>query len=289
MLKRLYKWAENNYRISCVYHKLRLTLEARKPATPVIVYQMGKVGSTAIVEGLHNSSRNTPIFHVHFLAKPRIDDAYYRLRKLRTKFNANTWCLYESEFVRRYVIGAKNPSKIKLITLFREPIARNISSFFYNIDKYVPAFNTFDIEDPISIKKLEKLYLNNFVEHEYAIQWFSDELEATFGINVFESKFNTQKGYVIIKDAHTEVLVIKLEKLKDCALNSIEEFLGIKDFTLHKANTSEEQPYNEFYKKFLKEAKLPVSYIDKMYSSQFMKHFYSTEEINQFREKWIST
>ncbi len=288
MLKRIYNWLRENHTISRVYHKLRLTTEIRKPLPPVIVYQMGKVGSTAIIDGLHESSPSMPIFHVHFLVQSRIDDAHRHLRTLTKKFNANTWCLYESKFVRKYIMSIKNKQKLKIITLFRDPIARNISSFFYNIHKYAPEFNTFDIEDPSIIKKLRELYLNSFTEHEYSIQWFSDELEATFGINVFESQFNTKKGYMITNNTNVEVLVIKLEKLKDCASNAVEEFLGVRNFTLRKANTSEEQPYNELYKKFLREVRLPASYINEIYESQLMRHFYSTEEIDHFRKKWIA-
>ena len=136
MYKKLKKALGHNYAISRFFHERRLRAESKKSGDPIIVFQMGKVASTAIVDGLHKSVPESPVFHVHFLSKHGLCDANIRLRKLVKRFNANAWCLYEGEYVRKYLEEYDRTRKIKVVTLFREPIARNISSFFYNVNKY---------------------------------------------------------------------------------------------------------------------------------------------------------
>lgn len=276
-----------NYTISRWYHELRLRREEKKTDTPVIVYQMGKVASTTIVDGLHSSKPDIPVYHVHFLSESSIKDADERLAHLVRRFNANHWCLYESSFVRRALIDNREKRHIKIVTLAREPISRNISSFFYNVRKYVPDFDSYSIDDATVVETLKVHFLNSFHEHEYAINWFDNELKVTFGIDIYESKFCPKKGYSIISKDAVEVLLIKLEKLKECASSAFDEFLDIQDFRLVSSNTADDQPYSGLYRKFLEEVRLPGQYIDEMYKSRYAKYFYSPEEIEQFRSVWM--
>lgn len=40
--------------------------------TPILVYQMGKVGSSTIVNTLKSSNINNPVYHIHFLSSEGI-------------------------------------------------------------------------------------------------------------------------------------------------------------------------------------------------------------------------
>jgi hypothetical protein len=285
-VKGIKKWLGSNRALSTWYHRWRLNREVEKRGDVILVYQMGKVASTAIVETLHAARPNLSVFHVHFLTDAGIHDAKNRLKRLNKRFNANFWCLYESEFVRRNVLTADFNRNVKVVTLFREPIARTISSFFYNLNQYVPDFDQYRVEDPCFMEELTRRFLEDFVEHDYSVTWFDSELKRTFGVDVFQHEFNPDKGYAILKNAAVDVLVLKLEKLKDCAQVAFREFLGIPHFDLSSANTSEEQTYSELYKKFLNEVKLPESYLDRLYGSAYMTHFYSADEIARYRRKW---
>jgi len=286
MIKQIKKWIGSNYTISRYYHERRLRAESRKGEDPVIVFQMGKVGSTAIVDELRKRSLHTPVFHVHFLTNAGISDAKNRRAQLMKGYNANEWCLYESDFVRNYLGEHISDRKIKIITLFREPISRNISSFFYNIHKYVPDFDGYRLDDASCISELLHKYLEVFVEHEYTLEWFDAEFEPVFGLDLYKHEFDPEKGYSIIKNNGIEVLVLKLEKLKESASAAFSEFMNIEKFDLKKKNTSDEQPYYDTYKMFLANVNLPIAYIDMMYESAYMKHFYSEDEIMQFRRRW---
>ncbi len=286
LFSKIKKAIGRNYTISRWYHEMRLRREEKKTDTPIIVYQMGKVASTTIVDGLHSSKPDIPVYHVHFLSESGIKDADERLARLVKSYNANTWCLYESAFVRRELIDISEKRHIKIVSLAREPISRNISSFFFNVHKYVPDFDSYSVDDTSAMETLKMHFLDSFPEHEYAINWFDDELKKTFGIDIYENEFTPEKGYSIISLDAVEVLLIKLEKLKECASHAFREFMDIRDFRLVNSNTADDQPYSGFYRKFLEEVRLPERYIDRMYESRYMKYFYSEQEIEQFRGIW---
>ena len=278
----------SSYAISSVYHEIRLRREARKSDSPVIVFQMGKVGSTTIVKALHESMSETPVFHVHFLSEEGVADAKHRLRELTKRSNANAWCLYESDFVRRYLLKRDAGQKLKLVTLFREPVSRNISSFFYNVHKYVPGFNQYSIEDDRWLSELTNCYLKQFPEHDYSLNWFDLEMKKAFDVDVYDYQFEKEYGYTIIQTDDVDILILKLEKLKEISGQALSDYFRVGNIRLKTENTSDEQSYTEFYKRFIESVKLPEWYLDTMYDSRYMRHFYTEDEIFRFRARWKS-
>jgi len=281
----LMNWLSNNYVLSRLYHRIRLDREGAKRGDIIIVFQMGKVGSTSIVHALRERLPDSPVFHVHFLTESGIEDAKTRLGQLMKRYNANAWCLYESDFVRRYLERHGSSRRIRIITLFREPIARNISSFFYNITKYVPDKQDCASADVASIERIQDSYLRVFDEHEFPLNWFDTELSSVFGVSVLDN-FDVDKGYAIIDGEQVDVLALKLEKLKQCATTAFQQFLGIENLNLDVSNASDEQPYYNCYKRFLREVRLPGHYLDKMYRSRYMLNLYSEDEIREYRQRW---
>lgn len=286
MFKKLKKTIGKNYVLSKLYHGRRLHSESRKSGEPIIVYQMGKVGSTSILNGLHKDLPECPVFHVHFLDEAELEGAKTRLKSLVHRFNANAWCLYESEFVQGYLGSYDRTRRIRVVTLVREVVSRNISSFFYNVDKYVSDFNGYHVGNPDHMEKLRQQYLDVFAEHYFPLEWFDKELASVFGVDVFEHEFDPDQGYSIIRQGKVDVLVLKLEKLRECAGIAFKEFLGINEFEINSLNTSDEQPYRDLYKWFLNGVQLPETYLNDMYQSKYMKKFYSDEEIAGYRKRW---
>ncbi len=288
IFKKIKKYIGCSYVISSIYHEIRLRVEAKKPEVPVIVFQMGKVGSTTIVTAVHNYLPKAPVFHLHFLTKHGIEDAKLRLSKIAKRSNANVWCLYESDFVNKYLLNRKSGEKLKIVTLFREPVSRNISSFFYNIRKYSENFDSYSLDDDHWINEVRNDYLNVFNEHDYSLNWFDMELKEKFNIDVYSQEFDKEKGYTIIKSNEVDVLILKLEFLRESSLQAFREFFSIENMCLTSENTSGGQSYIAFYKKYLDCVELPEDYIEQMYGSKYMNHFYSQDEISKLRSRWVN-
>lgn len=284
-LIRIKKAIGRSYRLSALYHKFRLHNENRKAGEPIIIYQMGKVGSTAVLASLASRNLRGPIFHVHFLSHNGIEKAKKNLKKfMGVHHNANSWCLLESDFVCKNVLNLNDEIRYKIITLVREPISRNLSSFFYNIEKYIPDYYKSGV---VSREKLTNIYLNRFIEHDMPLNWFDDELKKVLVFDIYNYAFPARTGYDIYHVKKADILLIKLEKLNECSGEAFKKYLGMTDFSLMTANTSKEQKYHEDYQKFIKEVRLPKQYIDMMYDSKYMRHFYEKDEIEHLQKKWL--
>lgn len=286
MLEVLKKFVAQSYPITWVYHRARLTQLAMRPGVPLIVFQMGKVGSTAILASLEAAAPRRPLFHVHFLSSQGLADARKRLASLRAaNGNANTWCLLESQFLQRMLTRSAN-RKWKVISLIREPVARNISSFFFNIERYRPdVFKDILLGRENSHAVLD-IFLKEFPEHDYTLQWFDTEMKQVFGIDIYTEPFHAEKGYQIYYGDKADLLLLRLESLRECASDAFFEFLGIKDFLLRTANSADEFVYADAYQRFLDEVELPSDYLDKMYGAPYTRHFYTSSEITCFRDRW---
>lgn len=286
MLSQMKSRLSQSYPLSWLLHSARLRIEAAKPGVPLLIYQMGKVGSTAILDALHARAVHYPVYHVHFLAPAQIVDAKSRLKQLcPAGYNANSWCLLESERVRSQ-IDRQTAQSWNVITLVRDPVARTVSSFFYNAQKYMPDFYRELGAGRIDTAKLVAMFLNDFPEHDYTLNWFDKELKAVFGIDVYAESFPHSQGYCILHGSNVRVLVLKLEKLAAAGQGAMNEFLGVKGFSPSAANTADERDYKNVYKKFAAEAMLPKDYLDKMYGSRLARHFYLEDELSHFRTKW---
>ena len=96
-------------------------------------------------------------------------------------------------------------------------------------------------------------------------------------------------GFKIYKDKIGDILVLRLEDLDRCAEKAFEAFIGIKNLKLLKKNVSGEKNYAALYRKFKETIVFPKSYIDALYDSKYMQHFYSPAEIDRFRSHWRVT
>ena len=274
--------------LSRIYHETRLRRLKTVQHSPILVYQMGKVGSRSIVDSLKAMKLDRAVYHVHFLNKENIQKADHMMHAIYgSRYNVNSWCLYESRFViKHHLQEPKN--KLKIISLVREPIARNLSSFFHNIDKFIPKCATLYEKGGIDIKEITQYYLQKFHEHDFPLTWFDEEMKAVFGIDVFSenvSLLQDRRVFVYDRD-DLELLVIRTEDIDAVAQEALQQFLQIKDFRLKRANVSSEKNYNHVYADFTKFVRLPESYLTRMYESKYVRYFYSPSEVEGFRARW---
>jgi hypothetical protein len=292
--------AEKNYHSARAYylHKLRRSSRRHKGGF-LVIYTMGKVGSQTVQRSLLASRLDMPIYHVHFLTQDLIEE-YLEKRKqfLGTQKFGRLKHIWLYEYLRKRIDNGLDGKRWHIVTLTREPISRNISDFFENIEakpsdaghqyyvKSDPDFYDFEIKVNVEdMSALVQLFLER-LDHDAPAKYFDQELKSVFDIDVFSGEFPTSKGYRIYKGQRADVLLIRLENLNDCAGEAFKDFLGIEDFTLISANIGNEKTSAPLYRRFKNSVVLPESYVERMYDSKYMRHFYSDEEIARFRAKW---
>ena len=282
------KLLRQNYNVTRFYHQACLQLSDLKAREKIIIYQMGKVGSTTLLNSLEALElTDTKIYHTHNLTPESIakQESVYR-----AKFD-EIRCIHSHLIHGQYLynlIQDRRLKNFKIITLTRDPVARNISGFFQNLElffnyNYRQKLQTMPLEAVVN--ELQNIFFEE-VDHERPLRWFDDELKISFNFDIFQHNFYPDKGYEIYQSKDFKLLVLKQEKINHCADTALGEFLGIDNLTIRSANLGETKKYSNLYKTFLNSIHLPEWYLDKMYLSEYCQHFYSPEEIAAFREKW---
>ncbi len=217
----------------------------------ILIYQMGKVGSSSLYKSIQYYNRY--VLQCHVLEDISVQE--YDLQKLlNLKFG-------------------------KIITLVRDPVARRISEMWENMlsrTRYSAAADFKEVE--------EYYFKEGFWKGDR--EWFDEQLKSVFQIDVFRYPFDTEKGYTIIKEGNIELLLMKMEKLNDLE-KVIGEFLDIDSFHVRNANVGNQKTYRFALKEYKKTFSLSEKELNDLYrKSDYMKHFYSEQERNEFYMKW---
>ncbi|MGH8502296.1 MAG: putative capsular polysaccharide synthesis family protein [Gammaproteobacteria bacterium] len=281
--------ASKNYQLARLYLNWGYLFSGFRGDDPVVVYQMGKVGSSSIVASLHALKLQRPVYHVHTLISEHIRDRQQKYEKM-FKHGApvdlrRASHLFASQYLCRRIKRGAYGGRWKVVSLVRDPIAMNVSGFFQIIDYYIPDFFSRLAAGRLSIEDAIEIFFKDY-DHEKPLIWFDIELKSTFGVEVFATPFSTSSGYEIYRGDNIDALVLRLESMDACAQPAFREFLGIEEFKLVQANVSEGKSYFAAYKAFKEKLVLPESYLDRMYQSKFAQHFYTQEERAAFRAKW---
>lgn len=285
------KMLRSNYYFARAYHYLKVVLlDNSTNKHLIVVHQMGKVASTAIYESLkvlNPDPDKYSIYHTHYLSDSGFHKSEGFYRENYSRIRAIHTPLIHSFYIRRYLKQSKR-GKPKVITLTRDPVAKNISSFFQSLEYRFG----FSLQEKIQTDNMETVldelkifFLEEFPNHDVPLSWFDLEVKSTFGIDVLAMPFDTEKGYQIYEGKQADILVLKLEALNQVAAEAFNTFLGIKDFEIKPENIGADKSYAQCYKLFKKTLSLPESYLNKMYSSKYVNHFYSEREISAFREQ----
>ena len=246
-------------------------LKDLKKYEPVVIYTMGKVASTSIARSFVDAGYGN-IFHTHELR-----DGYKDILSSLKRKNLRPSYLWIEESI--FLHENKTPLN-KIVTLVRDPIARNISAYFENSNIFFQdKLNNIEV----SINKFIKEY-----HHNIPISWFDVKFRKSLGIDVFDYDFDHKKGYQIIKTNALEILIMKVELEDEVKEEALREFMSDDAIKLVAANKAGDKKYYEYYKDFISAVCLTDDYINSMYNSKYMKHFYSDDEISVLKLKWKS-
>ncbi len=256
---------------------------------PIIVHQMGKVGSKTIELSLREAYQtlgiDVPIYHVHMLNN--FDEIKQYALQNQSNSKETLDAIKNGENLRKQIDD--NPAQHwNLITLVRDPIARNVGTFFHNLPDFIPDWQARSIEGKLEVRELQELLINISMLNFERPNWFDVQLKAipAFGIDVYAEPFPHEVGYKIYPGtAQARLLLLRLEDLHKCAKQAMHEFLGLEHFTLHNTNIGEEKEYADLYRNF-KSQPLPMEYVQTMYQTTFARHFYTDAELLAFARRW---
>lgn len=263
------------YKLREMFNYVKLRLRTRL-SNPVLIYQMGKVASTSIYASLKEST-DFDVFHAHRLNPENIAKVKEEHLQRGDVPPDDTRGLY---LYNRLIKPRRKSTRI--ITLVREPVGRNISAFFQNLESFE---RMKDAHSALEIEELVRDFIHKY-NHDVPLTWFDEELRATTGIDVYQHPFPHQKGCQRIDDPPFRVLVMRHDLADEVKGSRIAEFLGLDSFHITRVNVSSSKEYAETYRAFLASIQLPEDYVDRMLSSKYARHFYSPEEREALSRRW---
>lgn len=249
---------------------------------PILVYQMGKVGSSTVGRSLRALDLPRAIREVHLLND--LDDLEQRVRDTYPEPVETLAQIEEGRRLRKLILGHRE-ILWHVITLVRDPVQRNVSAFFENLTEVIPDVYERRARNEISLAEIRDAFLDRY-DHNAPLDWFQSQLEPVFGIDVFATQFDTATGYAIYEAEHARLLLIRLEDLTRRGEAAMCEFLGLDRLDLVTANVGREKRYHDIYQEFEARVTLPASYLARMYDSRFARQFYTDEEIDTFKQRW---
>jgi len=263
--------------------------------SPIVVHTMAHDGTTTISQGLKSLRLDVPIYHTHVLNY--IDRISENMKKgvknhnngVKNHNNNGESLEYERSIREQFEGWHGQPWNF--ISLVRDPVARNISAFFYEIEQFMPDFHDRVKDGEFDVEKVRDVFFEIGdrlgSRWEDTTPWFDRQVRDLLGIDVFATAFPKEAGYAIYEGRNSKLLLLRLESLQACSADAFRQFLGIASFRPVPANSSENKHYRAFYDRFKREVVLSDSYLEKVYGSQLARHFYTEQELQRFKAKWL--
>ena len=248
----------------------------------ILIFQMGKVGSTSVLKSIKRSLQEQEgeyrskytLVHEHriFLADFYLARGFYKF--------ITVW---------RAWLGLP----IKIVCPIREPIARDVSGFFFmNARSFVNS----DLEEMkewfLTASKpgsKPKHRTEIGFRPKYIRNWFDEQFKPLTHIDVYKKPFPIDRKWQTYKRGFTQVLLYRSDLERSEQAKLVSRFLGIKLDEIKLQNTSRDMGYAKHYSQFRESVKLPEEYIRRMHDSRFAQHFWSPQELKKAADKWRAT
>lgn len=267
-------------------HRVHLRMQLRdiERRVPILVYQMGKVGSSTVVRTLKQLGLDTPILHIHTLNARTLERAIQKERS-SSKAYLPEHLIASSLLVNRL---KRDLFPCKVITLTREPIGRAISFAFEDWKKKArDAWKTDGTLDATAMQAAVDRMLEGQNGHADPARWFDQELKAVFGIDVFAVPYDFKRGYVLLAHKEVSVLVLRMEDLDRALPDALEAFLETSpsSIVVRRANLGKESWYAETLQAVKERYHLSEAIAERVLNTRYMKHFYARER-EALRARW---
>ena len=274
LVKELTGWISQYYQLYRIERK-----------NPVIVYQMGKVGSSSVVSTLRQSKMRRPIIQVHTLNEEILKNAVKKHRDLHGS-HLPLHLITSSILVKKL---KKFDLPCQIITLTREPISRAVSFAFEDWRKKVsPQLHASEIDSDVMSDVVEKM-LTDDNGHSDPSHWFRQELQTVFGVDLFSQPYDFENGFSIIDDNRYKTLIIRLEDLDRSLSDGLSAFFK-KELDiphLKKSNIGKDKWYSDTLYSVKNSFKISEPLAKKIFSTQYFNHFYMND-LSHIKERWVS-
>jgi hypothetical protein len=227
----------------------------------IFVYTPPKVGSTSLVTSLRVSlGKQYNTLHIH-------DET---MLSVLTGIND----VKVNDIINFLSNKGKN---VYVIDVYRTPVERKMSEFFEKISPY-HFNNTEENINKYSIKRISDRFNKLFPHLENGDHYFDK-------FNIYEPiPFDFIKKYTI--QTINNVKYIKIRLCDSDIWSSILSTIFNADVVLIPDYKTENKGIGELYKKFKREYRIPINYIDIIKKDKYLNFYYNDNEKTKYTESW---
>jgi hypothetical protein len=268
----------------------------------VLVFQMGKVASTSIARAIHRALPGLEVRQLHYLSETglqRIERWLAFDAQVDPVARASTEAqIAEAREIRRRLTAAA--PRWRVVTLTREPLGHLVSVLFHSLRMFSLRAGATEGGIADRAARLQDYVNRSWAERRafvdrgapdslpedalfVAPRWFSDELQAALGIDVYASPFEHVCGVTRLRGAAVDLLCCRMEDLGWTGA-TIGHLLVGRPLQLRRENTSAQA--SALRAEFLRTWLPPADLVAAAYETAFARHFYTPAERDLFRARW---
>jgi hypothetical protein len=251
------------------FHFRRAIRRSLRGATPpVLVYTASKVASSAVT---------------HMISAANIREIHAAMRRRGLGLVGKDMDDLEDLGLALADEIIKPRRRARVVSLVRDPVARNISFYFQTLDML---WQQERAHERFTVEQLLEEFHQRF-RHERGVDWFDVEFKPVLGMDVYEHPFPQREGFLRIDSGPYEVLLMRHDLDDRLKEKCLADLIRVPSVTLTPMNVGAEKSYSEAYREFLSRVVLPEDYVDRMLGSKYARHFFDPEELERVRAKWL--
>jgi predicted O-methyltransferase YrrM len=273
---------------------------------PLLVYQMGKVGSTSIVAGLIARLPSVEVRQVHALHEStlRTYEAWLAADpQLPASLVSSTREQFDAARTLRTRLLGDGP-RWRVVALTREPMAHLVSVLFQHFELYQRLSGGHDAPTTDRLSRLHAYVVESLrrwmsaperiaddpprAAFSLSSRWFDTEMQPVLGVDIMRAPFPADRGYALVRSARADVAVVRCEDLGWAAAEAIRALCGQEGFVVPAKNRAQTRPSGWLYHEYLRRCRFPDDVVAAVYATRYARHFYSDAERRALVARWSS-
>jgi hypothetical protein len=231
-----------------------------------MVWTMGKCGTVSLVDGLDKAGIH--LWQAHWISGRGKKHPHVEYPSGSVLSAAD---MIENDHIE--------PSKFWIPV--REPVARSLSS-------YMQSRNRFGVRN-----KAEEMFeaATKLYKVEWADEWFEKEIMGLLHFNPYDKPFNHEQGYEVYDHGRHSIAIMRIEDADRVFPDVTYQMYGRRIEMIHRnswkyrlTNNDKKPLLDEFER--MKRMPMPKEFLDRCYSLRYANHFYSQNELAEFRRSW---
>jgi len=256
------------YSVAKARHRWR---KRRSSQAPIVVFSMAKTGSSAVVAALRAGGHDN-VHHVHDL-----DPDFLAAEEAEYRWAGRPWRIWDAQELGRHL--PTTSARWRVVSIARDPIAQSVSAFFQ------PGARRGYLHEGATVESLREQFADRL--DRLPLRWFESHVHPAFGIDVYETGFDPTQGHQIIATPTVDLLLLRREDLASVAPAALARLVGDPGpIEVPQVNVAAGKDHAVLYASFLEALDPSEASLDVAYSSRYVQHFYSADEIAQFRQRW---